>query len=131
MPYLSDSDWVIDYLAGGAESLQLLESLADEGIAISILTSMEVYQGILRSPQPEEVEGRLVGFLSSVPIIPVSLEVAQRCARLREILRVQGKRVNQRALDLLIAATALEHDLTLITRNKRDYADIPGLVIHP
>jgi tRNA(fMet)-specific endonuclease VapC len=131
MPYLIDSDWVIDYLAGGAESLQLLESLADEGIAISILTYMEVYQGILRSPQPKEVEASLAGFLSSVPIIPVSLEVAQRCARLRELLRVQGRRVNQRAIDLLIAATALEYDLTLITRNSRDYADIPGLVIHP
>ncbi|MBM3943294.1 MAG: type II toxin-antitoxin system VapC family toxin [SAR202 cluster bacterium] len=131
MPYLIDSDWLIDYLAGGTESLQLLESVADEGIAISILTYMEVYQGILRSPRPEEVEAQLRGFLGSVPIIPISLEVAQRCARAREILRVQGKRVNQRAIDLLIAATALEHGLILVTRNNRDYADIPGLVILP
>jgi len=42
-------------------------------------------------------------------------------------LRRQGKRVNNRALDLLIAATAIEHDLTLVTRNLQDYGDIPGL----
>jgi predicted nucleic acid-binding protein len=30
----------------------------------------------------------------------------------------------------MIAATAIEHDLVLVTRNRADYADIPGLVIH-
>jgi predicted nucleic acid-binding protein len=35
--------------------------------------------------------------------------------------------VRQRALDLIIAATALEHDLTLVTRNREDFQDIPGL----
>jgi predicted nucleic acid-binding protein len=34
-----------------------------------------------------------------------------------------------RALDLLNAATALEHELTLFTRNRADYEDIPDLAI--
>lgn len=41
----------------------------------------------------------------------------------------QGKRVRQRALDLLIAATAIEHNLTLVTRNQADYRDVPGLML--
>ena len=49
MPYLIDSDWVIDFLAQESKALQLLEQLAQEGIAISIVTYMEVYQGVLRS----------------------------------------------------------------------------------
>jgi predicted nucleic acid-binding protein len=40
------------------------------------------------------------------------------------------KRVNQRALDVVIAATAIEYGLTLVTRNITDYADIPDLTLH-
>lgn len=127
MAYLIDSDWVIDYLADAPKALELLERLAEEGIAISIITYMEVYQGVERSANPEEAETKVNAFLQSVPLLPFSPTVARRCARLREALRRQGKRVNARALDLIIAATALEHDLTLITRNTEDYADVPGL----
>ena len=127
MPYLIDSDWVIDYLGGIPGALRLLENLADEGVAISILTFTEIYQGVLRSTQPEEVQDKLQAFLYAVPIIPLSPAVARRCARLREDLQSQSRRVNQRAIDLMIAATALEYDLILVTRNTRDYGDVPGL----
>jgi predicted nucleic acid-binding protein len=127
MAHLVDSDWVIDYLADVPEALELLEQLADEGIAISIVTYMEVYRGVERSKDPETAERQLSAFLESVPLLPISPAVARRCAGLRETLRRQGRRVNSRALDLLIAATAIEHNLTLATRNIQDYADIPGL----
>jgi predicted nucleic acid-binding protein len=58
---------------------------------------------------------------------PFGRAEAQRCAEIREVLRSEGKRVRQRALDLMIAATALEHDLTLVTNNAADYQDVPGL----
>lgn len=38
--------------------------------------------------------------------------------------------VRPRALDLVTAATALFYDLTLVTRNQRDYADIPRLRLY-
>jgi predicted nucleic acid-binding protein len=40
---------------------------------------------------------------------------------LRETLKRQGKRVNSRAFDLVVAATALQHGLMLVTRNVADY----------
>jgi predicted nucleic acid-binding protein len=67
---------------------------------------------------------------AGVPLLPLSKEVARRCSLLRETLKQQGKRVNQRALDLIIAATAIEYDTTLVTRNIDDYADIPGLKLY-
>ncbi|MBI4299843.1 MAG: type II toxin-antitoxin system VapC family toxin [Chloroflexi bacterium] len=130
MPYLIDTDWVIDYLADAADALQLLERLAEDGIAISIITYMEIYQGVDRSPNPAEAEAILQSFLEAVPILPFSLSVARRCAHLREELRSRRRRVNQRALDLIIAATALEHSLTLVTRNVEDYEDIPGVELY-
>ena len=130
MPYLIDTDWVIDLLASVPEAVQLLDRLAQDGIAISIITYMEAYQGVERSPHPEEAQNKLSALLDSLPVISLSPVVAQRCARLRETLRKQGKRVNARSLDLIIAATALEYNLTLVTRNTEDYADVPGLKLY-
>lgn len=42
-----------------------------------------------------------------------------------EELRAQGVRIG--TLDLRIAATALVHDLTLVTRNTKDFARVPGV----
>ncbi|HZQ97841.1 MAG TPA: type II toxin-antitoxin system VapC family toxin [Chloroflexota bacterium] len=63
---------------------------------------------------------------------PCRRPVAERCARLRELLRRQGKQPRRRALDLTIAATAFQHGLTLVTRNTDDYEEVPGLTLrHP
>ena len=59
-----------------------------------------------------------------------SVAIAERCAGLRETLQRHGKRVRPRALDLIVAATALEYGLTLVTRNTDDYRDIPGLTLY-
>lgn len=130
MRYLVDSDWVIDYLEGEPEALELLLRLADGGIAISIITYMEVYQGVARSPRRNDAEDVLSQLLERVPVLPISPAIARRCAQLREALRTRQKRVQKRALDLLIAATALEHGLTLVTRNVEDYQDIPNISLH-
>ena len=130
MPYLIDSDILIDHLATVKEANQLLERLAPEGIAISIITYMEAYQGISRSPQQRNAHEKFQAFLTTVPILPFSLLVAERCAKLREQLKREGKRVNARALDLLNAAIALESNLIMVTRNREDYADVPDLSIY-
>jgi tRNA(fMet)-specific endonuclease VapC len=127
MPYLIDSHVVIDHLADVPEASDLLSKLAADGIAMSIITYMEAFQGVTRSPHPEEAHRKFRSFAKSIPILPLSLAVAERCARLRETLRRENKRVNSRALDLLIAATALEYDLTLVTENSKDFKDIPDL----
>ena len=131
MPYLIDTDLVIDHLANVTEANQLLDTLAPEGIAISIITYMEAYQGVVRSVNVKEAQVKFQTFRRSVPVLPFSLSVAKRCASLRERLKQEQKRVKSRALDLMNAAIALEHDLTLVTRNIEDYQDIPGLQLYP
>lgn len=51
--------------------------------------------------------------------------IMERFARIRSDLRARGQLIPD--LDLAIAATALEHDLTLLTRNARHFSRIPNL----
>ena len=126
MAHLLDTDTLIDYFATAPDIVALVESLIPTGIAVSIITYMELYQGVLRGTADA---AHLQTFIETVPLLPISVAVAQHCAQLRETLAAQGRRVRPRALDLLIAATALEYGLTLVTANTDDYQDIPGLVL--
>ena len=130
MPYLVDSNIVIDNLLDVPTASALLEQLALEGVAISIVTYMEAFQGVEQSADPEKARETFETFLVGILILPFSFAVAERCARLRETLKSQNKRVNSRALDLIIAATALEYNLTLVTNNTGDFKDIPDLPLH-
>jgi predicted nucleic acid-binding protein len=130
MPYLVDSNLVIDHLGNVPDASQLIDQLVAEGVVISIVTYMEAFQGVIRSEQPAEAAEKFHAFIDSVLILPFSFAVAERCARLRETLRSQNKRVKSRALDLIIAATALEYGLTLVTKNTEDFKDIPDLTLY-
>ncbi len=57
-------------------------------------------------------------------ILPITVTIADRWAR----LRVETNRTLP-TVDSLIAATALHHDLRIVTRNERDFAQFPGLVV--
>jgi len=46
MTYLIDSDVVADYLGAKPQAIDLLTSLAKEGIVISLVTGREIYEGI-------------------------------------------------------------------------------------
>jgi predicted nucleic acid-binding protein len=127
MPYLIDSDVLIAQREAQPGALALLEQLAPQRVGISIDTSMEVYQGTLRGPDPERARTSFALFLSGVPVIPVSVAAARRCGELREDLARDGKRVRSLALDLITAANALEYGYTLVTRNRKDFEDIPNL----
>ena len=110
--------------------MTLLNRLVQDGIAIGVITYMEVYEGIVRDSEPQEAQRRFSRFLAGVPVLPLSNEVAESCARLRHRLRGEGRRVNARALDLLNAGTALHFGLTFVTRNVDDYQDVPELQLY-
>ena len=127
MKYLVDSDWVIDYLRGKDEAVDLLRRMAEEGF-VSILTFGEVYQGILFGRDREHHERVFRNFLRGTEVLRLNRSIMRRFAEIRGTLRMQGRIVD--VPDLLIAATALYYDLTLITRNLTDFERVPGLQIY-
>ena len=129
MNYLLDTDFVSDWLNARPAAVRLFPRLLADGVAISIITHSETLEGILGGRDPLAAVRVFRTFLQGVRVLGVTrtVTVSRRHAQLRLELRRQKRQVNERALDLLIAATALTYDLTLVTSNTRDYQDIPGL----
>jgi predicted nucleic acid-binding protein len=128
MKYLVDSDWVADYLVGKEPAVQLLNRLAEDGLGISLITFGEIYEGIYFGRDPKRAEAVFRKFLRGVDVVPLNRRIVQRFARIRGTLRRQGQLIGDP--DILIGATALHHDLDMVTRNTRDFARIPGLRFH-
>ena len=127
MRYLLDTDWLIDGITQTREAVNLIARIAPHGVATSIISYIEAYEGVIGNHAAESAFDQL---LAGLPVLPIDESVARRCAQVRHELRERGRRVNRRALDLIIAATALEYGMELVTRNVGDYADIPELTIY-
>lgn len=54
--YLLDTDWVIYYLRDKDAFVRAIDAYRTEGIAISTISIVELYEGVYRSPRPEEKE---------------------------------------------------------------------------
>ena len=128
MSYLVDSDWVVDYLKGRSGAVSLLDGLFRDGIAISIITFGEVYEGVYYGSDPEHNEAVFGRFLRGVRVLGINRPIARKFAIIRGALRAAGRVVPQP--DLLIAATAIYHDLTLVTRNLKDFQRVPDLKLY-
>lgn len=96
---------------------------------MSAISYMEVVDGLLGEPRWRLARERFERLVSFTPVMPFSQTEADRCAYMRATLRADGRRVRVRSLDLMIAATAIEHRLTLVTNNPADFNDIPGLAL--
>jgi tRNA(fMet)-specific endonuclease VapC len=123
--YLVDSDWVADYLKGRPIASELLDSLFPDGMAISIVTYAELLDGTYCGRDPAHYEAIFRRVLRGVRVLGVSWPVAQRYARISGELRSQGLLIPPP--DLFIAATALQHRLVLLTRNRQHFERILDL----
>lgn len=128
MKYLVDTDWVAEYLKARQPTTQILTSLRREGLAISLITYGEIFEGIRRGRDVERHERSFRHFVRRVYLLPLTIEIMERFAHIRGELRAQGQLIGD--LDTLIAATALEHDLMLITYNTRHFNRIPDLKLY-
>lgn len=126
--YLLDTDWIIDCLSGQQGAIDILLELAPSGLATSVITYAELYEGVVTSRQRAEDMERLEDFMSAVEILGIDLGVARIFGERRAQLRAQGLLIDN--FDLFIAATALRFDLTIVTRNVNDFQRIEGLQLY-
>src|ERR1700682_3288659 len=94
---------------------------------VSAITVAELYTWALRATAPPKRLQGVLDMLNDMTFLDVDQDVARKFGELRAALLDAGQPKPQ--MDLLIAATALVHGLTLVTHNTQDYAGIAGLTL--
>ncbi|MBN1293086.1 MAG: type II toxin-antitoxin system VapC family toxin [Candidatus Latescibacteria bacterium] len=116
---LFDTDVLIDFLKGRDEAITFLESQALQWF-ISTVTVAELYAGVREGNEKIILEN----FIETFTILPISINIAQKGGLFR---RDYGKSKGIGLADALIAATAEEYDLTLVTLNRKHFSMITNL----
>ncbi|XDE63124.1 type II toxin-antitoxin system VapC family toxin [Arthrospira platensis BEA 1257B] len=126
MQYLLDTCVISDFIKGEPGTQGRIQQTAPVNIAVSSITVMELNYGLILNPQrTEKIKPIILSFLSSVTILPFTTAEAEKAAEIRAILKSQRQPIG--AYDVLIAATALQHQLIMITANQREFNRVVGL----
>jgi toxin FitB len=129
--YLVDTNVVSEARRGSHQAVAWLQSVRPESVYLSALTLGEIMRGVaLRRRSDPKTAARLTEWLERLRqdhadrILPVTDRIALEWGRIAA-LRPRGD------IDGLIAATAIVHDLILVTRNVRDFEDTMVSLINP
>jgi tRNA(fMet)-specific endonuclease VapC len=130
MELLLDTDTCIHLLRGTAAVVARAEKHRPGDLAVSAITQYELLYGVERcAPEWQKKEGPKVALLLDVmEVLAFTSETAKRAAKIRGSLEASGQTIGP--MDLLIAATALERGLPLVTGNVSEFQRVPGLVCH-
>ncbi len=129
MSYLADTN-VIGELARPRPNAGVVTWAGQvTSVHLSVVSVEEIRFGLTWRPNAK-IAAWFERFLGEqCQVIPVTDEIARRSGELRGRLRARGATRTQ--ADMLIAATAITHRLTLVTRNEADFHDCGVTVLNP
>lgn len=119
MKYLLDTNIIVALaINADAEVIRRAAECDDGDMVTSAVALAEVALGTERG-QPPTMDA-LRAFIEEVPVLNFDYKAALAYASLP---------FKRASFDRLIAAHALSHGLTVVTKNAKDFADVPGLVV--
>jgi predicted nucleic acid-binding protein len=121
VPFLIDSNVLIDVSRGKPAAIKFLDGL-QEPWALSQVTAMELIVGARDKREVAPIDD----FLAANSVIPLSDSIGMRAYQL---LKTYAKSHGLHVFDSLIAATAIEKTLTLVTLSRKHYQMIEGLLV--
>ena len=115
--YILDTNVILDFMGKNfSENIQnTIAEIIDEEINISLITKIELL-GF------SSVEQNLEDFVSCANVLALNDEVVNKTIELR-------RKHKKKLPDIIIASTAIVHNLTLVTRNIADFKNIENLLI--
>jgi tRNA(fMet)-specific endonuclease VapC len=125
--YALDTNTVLDYFRGKGQVAARLLATPPSEVALPAVAAYEVWVGVLGSQNAMRRQVEYERFLAVVAILPFDAAAGRRAADLRFALERKGELIGP--MDTLIAATALAHGATLVTRNVREFDRVPGLTV--
>jgi tRNA(fMet)-specific endonuclease VapC len=122
--YLLDTNICIAHVKGLDAVEQRFRLVGKKKILISEITLAELKYGAIKSDRPDHHTRVLEQFMTGISVLPISAVLdafAMEKARLKKL----GQPISD--FDLLIGATAIHHDLTLVTNNTRHFQRLQGI----
>jgi len=127
MKYLLDTDTSV-FILNRSDRLELkCLQVGLDNIAISVITQAELTFGVYYSQHVQQNLQRLLQFCQSIILLPVSSNVVNTFGSLKAKLCRRGETLED--FDIIIAATALAYELTLVTGNVGHFDRVSGLRI--
>jgi tRNA(fMet)-specific endonuclease VapC len=130
MGVLIDASLLIEHERGRIDLQRRLDGREGEEFFLSVITASELLHGVHRATDTGIRARRsalVEAILERFPLLSVDLGTARMHARLWAELASVGQLIGPH--DLWLAATALEHGLTLVTANLREFKRVPALVV--
>jgi tRNA(fMet)-specific endonuclease VapC len=112
--YLLDTNICIFFIKGKYNLIYKIKAVGEEQCFISEITVAEMKFGIENSKTPEIMRPIVEAFLSKFMIIPI-YDALDIYAKEKAKLRKKGMLVDD--FDLLIGATAIKHNMVMVTNN--------------
>jgi predicted nucleic acid-binding protein len=133
MTYLVDANVLSEPTKPQPDSRVVAWLTAHEGhFVVDSIVLGELFFGILALPRGRKrakLEAWFKAVVTAIECLPWDAAVGLRWARL--VIDLKKKGTTLPVLDTMIAATALEHDLTVVTRNVRDFKKTGVNVVNP
>jgi predicted nucleic acid-binding protein len=111
--------------------IEWLSDKADQELFISVVSVGEITKGIAQQDKRDQAFAKKLRqwldkllLVYSERILPVDISIARRWGELSVLAQNSG-------VDILLAATALEHNLTVVTRNEKHFVTLGVKIINP
>ena len=125
--YLLDTNVCIHLLNkdGILEFIQKFSVRPPTDFKLCSIVKLELYYGAYKSSKRSQNLEKLEQFFQQFESLPLDDLCAESAGKIRSQLTALGTPIGSN--DLLIAAVALAHDLTLVTHNTREFSRVDGL----
>jgi tRNA(fMet)-specific endonuclease VapC len=125
--YLLDTNTLIYAQKRQGLCLQRIEEHAPQELVVSVVSVQELSYGMGKSTHPERMQAYLAALKHLYAVLDYNTACAERAGHLRAQLELQGTPIGP--YDLQIAASALVHGMTVVSRNTREFERVPGLLL--
>ncbi len=123
MKYLLDTTTVSDYLRKNQKVVTKLHSISPQDLAICAITKFEIAYGLANKPSlSKKYKKQLDELYAKSHDLVINANIAKIAGKIRNDLKKAGTPIG--VPDILIAATACNHNLIIVTSNTKDFQKI-------
>lgn len=126
---IEDTSFIIDILRDDTAALDVLELIERERRPekVASITVLELYEGVQCTATSDAKRQKVLSVLDSKPTVVANHQIMKRAGEISGQLITDGQQIDRE--DCIIAATALNEDEPVVTRNESHFNRIPDLAV--